>query len=128
MFIIQKLKNKHIFLNWGSWGTSHFDKTRWDKNQIFPTKAISNNGDAITSNRNLVDTNEQAILTNGQLINNNDDAITSNRDLVNANEQAINTNGQLINNNGDEISSNDGEITNIENNYHHCPGQSGGGC
>ena len=73
---------------------------RGDKNQIFPTQAI-------TSNRNLVDTNAQDI--------------TSNRNLVD-------TNVQDISDNDDAISSNDGEITNIENNYHHCPGQSGGGC
>ena len=40
-FIIQKLKNKHIFLkkytNWESWGISQFDKTRGEKNQKFPT-------------------------------------------------------------------------------------------
>ena len=40
-FIIQKLKNKHTFLikytNWESLGISHFDRTRGEKNQIFPT-------------------------------------------------------------------------------------------
>ena len=40
-FNIQKLKNKHTFLkkytNWESWGISHFDRTRGEKNQIFPT-------------------------------------------------------------------------------------------
>ena len=38
-FIVQKLKNKHLlqkYTNWESWGTSHFDRTRGDKNQIFP--------------------------------------------------------------------------------------------
>ena len=40
-FNIQKLKNKHTFLkkytNWESWGSSYFDRTRGDKNQIFRT-------------------------------------------------------------------------------------------
>ena len=40
-FIIQKLKNKPTFLkkytNCESWGISHFDRTRGEKNQIFPT-------------------------------------------------------------------------------------------
>ena len=39
--IIQKLKNKHTSLkkytNWESWGISHFDITRGEKKQIFPT-------------------------------------------------------------------------------------------
>ena len=36
-FIIQKLKNKHIFLKTEKAKSSHFDRTRGDKNQIFPT-------------------------------------------------------------------------------------------
>ena len=44
-FIIQKLKNEHTFLkkytNWESWGISHFDRTRVEKNQIFPTKVTN---------------------------------------------------------------------------------------
>ena len=35
--IIQKLKNKHKYTNWESWGISHFDITRGEKKQIFPT-------------------------------------------------------------------------------------------
>ena len=44
-FIIQKLKNEHTFLkkytNRESWGISHFDRTRGEENQIFPTKVTN---------------------------------------------------------------------------------------
>ena len=36
-FIIQKLKNKHTFLKTEKAKSSHFDRTRGYKNQIFPT-------------------------------------------------------------------------------------------
>ena len=36
-FIIQKLKNKHTFIQTEKAKSSHFDRTRGDKNQIFPT-------------------------------------------------------------------------------------------
>ena len=36
-FIIQKLKNKHTFLKTEKAKSSQFDRTRGDKNQIFPT-------------------------------------------------------------------------------------------
>ena len=35
--IIQKLKNKHAFLKTEKAKSSHFDRMRGDKNQIFPT-------------------------------------------------------------------------------------------
>ena len=37
-FNIQKLKNKHTFIQTEKAKSSHFDRTRGDKNQIFPTK------------------------------------------------------------------------------------------
>ena len=37
-FIIQELKNKHFFLKTEKAKSSHFDRTRGGKNQIFPTK------------------------------------------------------------------------------------------
>ena len=44
-FIIQKLKNKHTFLKNIQTEkveeTTHFDRTRGDKNQIFPTLAAT---------------------------------------------------------------------------------------
>ena len=36
-FNIQKLKNKHTFIQTEKAKSSHFDRTRGDKNQIFPT-------------------------------------------------------------------------------------------
>ena len=39
-FIIQKLKNKHIFLKTEKAKSSHFDRTRGYKNQKFPTLEI----------------------------------------------------------------------------------------
>ena len=36
-FNIQKLKNKHAFIQTEKAKSSHFDRTRGDKNQIFPT-------------------------------------------------------------------------------------------
>ena len=36
-FIIQKLKNKHTFFKTEKAKSSHFDRTRGNKNQIFPT-------------------------------------------------------------------------------------------
>ena len=37
-FNIQKLKNKHTFIQTEKAKSSHFDRTRGDKKQIFPTK------------------------------------------------------------------------------------------
>ena len=38
-FNIQKLKNKHTFIQTEKAKSSHFDRTRGDKKQIFPTLA-----------------------------------------------------------------------------------------
>ena len=38
-FNIQKLKNKHTFIQTEKAKSSHFDRTRGDKKQIFPTKS-----------------------------------------------------------------------------------------
>ena len=40
-FNIQKLKNKHTFIQTEKAKSSHFDRTRGDKKQIFPTQDIS---------------------------------------------------------------------------------------
>ena len=40
-FIIQKLKNKQTFIQTEKAKSSHFDRTRGDKNQIFPTLVYS---------------------------------------------------------------------------------------
>ena len=37
-FNIQKLKNKHTFIQTEKAKSSHFDRTRGDKKQIFPTQ------------------------------------------------------------------------------------------
>ena len=39
-FNIQKLKNKQTFIQTEKAKSSHFDRTRGDKNQIFPTLVI----------------------------------------------------------------------------------------
>ena len=43
-FNIQKLKNKQTFIQTEKAKSSHFDRTRGDKNQIFPTIDFDNNG------------------------------------------------------------------------------------
>ena len=40
-FNIQKLKNKHTFIQTEKAKSSHFDRTRGDKKQIFPTYDVS---------------------------------------------------------------------------------------
>ena len=42
-FNIQKLKNKQTFIQTEKAKSSHFDRTRGDKNQIFPTKVVNEN-------------------------------------------------------------------------------------
>ena len=39
-FIIQKWKNKHTFIQTEKAKSSHFDRTRGDKKQIFPTYVV----------------------------------------------------------------------------------------
>ena len=52
-FNIQKLKNKQTFIQTEKAKSSHFDRTRGDKNQIFPTLNFLQNESSQTSQINI---------------------------------------------------------------------------